>query len=159
MSCKATPYARRHGSGGISTSAKSLPQPCINSSRTKFQEEEEIDSGVASKATLESEMKSSPSRRYSRSNFRKPPFSKAFSLDYDDGGSSHYTYCSMSSSKQTTVRIENDSYQINEDDTSEDEDTDEALMVSATESTALPLTSRMRTVSTVSECSEFSTCH
>lgn len=82
------------------------------------------------------------------------------SLDYDDG--SHYTYCSNTSSKQTTIRIENDSHHFTEEaDTSEDEDTDNALMMTASSefSSGLEKIQRLRTVSTVSECSEFSTCH
>ena len=76
---------------------------------------------------------------------------------------SRYTYSqTTTSSKQTTVRIETDG--IGED-TSEDEDTDDALMMTAiSEVEAARNRNRMRTVSTVSEGSElhtdeFSTAH
>ena len=68
-----TYYARRHGSGaGISTSAKSLPQPKI----TRLLEEE-LTEVVALPESPEP-------KRYLRGNLKRPPFSKAVSLDYDD---------------------------------------------------------------------------
>ena len=104
-------------------------------------------------------VKSSLPRRYSRGNFKRPPFSKAVSLDYDDR--SYHTF-SSSSSKQTTIRIEN----LTEDEAPGDDDTDiddedsSDLMMSANEyNNADFQRNRFRTVSTVSECSEFSTCH
>ena len=148
MSRKTTPYSRpRHGSGsvsgaggtGISTSAKSLPQPTI----PPLLIEEDIleDLPMASS--------SSPARvGRLQARYNRPPMAKAVSLDYDD---SHHTYCSTSS-KQTTIRIENTA-----DNTSVDEDTDDDdLMVSAESDRTLP---KLRTVSTVSECSEFSTAN
>lgn len=151
VSVKATPYARRQGAE-ISTSAKSLPQPSI-----QRLDEEILEEG---RRNLTVSPSTSSARRYSRT-IKRPPFNKAVSLDYDDG--SHYTYCSNTSSKQTTIRIENDSHHFTEEgDTSEDEDTDNALMMTASSEFSGgggENMKRLRTVSTVSECSEFSTCH
>ena len=74
-----TYYARRHGSGsGISTSAKSLPQPKI----TRLLEED-LNEVVPLPESPEP-------KRYLRGNLKRPPFSKAVSLDYDD---SRYVIC------------------------------------------------------------------
>ena len=180
-SCKPTPYARRHGSGSISTSAKSLPQSIITRNISIEQEDAEEERPLSSTNTTKELLPPSNSlypRRYSRTNApKRPPFKKAMSLDCDD---SRNTYTiSNSSSKQTTVHIEIENDDT--DDTMDEEDendevleipevripevrevpeeeatSDEGFMVSAKSEIRQM---RIRTVSTVSECSEFSTCH